>query len=71
MSASAAPESPEIDGVPLTLAAQRLAVSYAVAWRLVLVGQLRGEKTAHGWRVDPASLASMIVQRRGTMAGAA
>ena len=46
-----------IDGkIPLPLVAQRLKVAYDVAIKLVLTGQLDGEKVGTRWLVTAASL---------------
>jgi hypothetical protein len=38
--------------VPLSIAAQRLAVSWERAWRLVLQGRIRGRKVNGRWLVS-------------------
>ncbi len=42
--------------ISLSLAAQRLGVSWAVAWRLLLQGKLRGHKVRGRWFIDPISV---------------
>lgn len=47
--------------VPLTDAAMRLGRSWGQAWRLMLTGQLEGEKNSLGrWEVSEASVNRVI-----------
>ncbi len=46
--------------VPLTVAAQRLGISWPRAWRLVLTGALAGFKRDGRWFVAAASLDALI-----------
>ncbi|MHC4089801.1 MAG: hypothetical protein ACYSVY_05910 [Planctomycetota bacterium] len=40
------------DEVPLSIAAQRLGLSWERAWRLVLQGRIRGRKVSGRWMVS-------------------
>jgi hypothetical protein len=45
--------------VLLTEAALRLGISWERAWRLVLTGQLKGQKKGKRWLVDSQSLKAL------------
>ncbi len=52
--------------VPLSLAAQRLSLSWAAGWRLVLTGKLRGRRVRGRWLVSRASLDALLRERNRT-----
>jgi hypothetical protein len=45
-----------MESVPITVAAQRLGMSWERVWRRVLNGDLHGEKVGNRWLVSTASL---------------
>lgn len=51
----------DADTISLTEAAQTLRLSWSQAWRLVLKGELDGQKVGKEWRVTKAS----VTQRSG------
>lgn len=51
-----------VDGIPLAVAAQRLGVSWATAWKLVLTGDLVGKRVRGRWVVAPESLDAYIAR---------
>lgn len=56
------PHSEDLPLVPLSLAAQRLGVSWASAWRLVLTGRLTGRKVRGRWMLTESSLSRVSAQ---------
>lgn len=53
--------------IPLAETAQRLGVSWAVAWRKVLTGELEGRKNDRGkWVVTEESVTNLLAARAGT-----
>ena len=48
--------------VPLSMGAQRLGMSWASAWRLVLTGRLKGQKVRGRWMLTEASLTNVAAQ---------
>ena len=51
--------------IPLVEAARRLQISWASAWRALLVGRLDGEKIRGRWFVTRASVKYLAAQREG------
>lgn len=49
--------------IPLPVTAHRLRVSWAQAWRLLLSGELKGEKRGCRWFVFEESLEELMVER--------
>jgi hypothetical protein len=48
--------------VPLSVAAHRLGVSWAAAWKLVLTGDLDGERVGGRWVVSSASVDAYLAR---------
>ena len=53
----------EVEEVPLSIASHQLKVSWAVAWRRLLRGELNGRKVGGSWRVTRESLDRAIAQQ--------
>ena len=51
------------DTVGLVEAAQILGLSWAQAWRLVLIGDLRAEKRGGRWRIEAESVRRLAKRR--------
>ncbi len=49
--------------IPLVVACLRLGVSWDKAWRLMLTGELRGEKVSGRWYIDPRSVDECLRRR--------
>ena len=57
--------------IPLAEAALQLGISWERAWRHMLTGELRGEKTNGRWRVTASSVRALKRRLFGTKNGAA
>jgi hypothetical protein len=51
------------DQIELVLAAARLSIGYHVAHRMVLTGELRGERLGRRWMVDRRDLERLLRER--------
>lgn len=60
--------SPNSLEVPLPQAAQRLGVSWGVAYALVLQGRLKGRQVAGRWLVDAEGLLALARERETAQA---
>jgi len=56
----------ETEIVPLSIAAQNLRVSWGVAWRRLLRGELVGRQIGSRWFVTRESLESLVQQQQST-----
>lgn len=55
--------------MPLSLAAQTLGISWARAWRLVLSGELKGERREGRWWVRRASVQAYVAAKESFSGG--
>ena len=59
----------DVATVPLSIGAQRLGLSWTSTWRLVLTGELEGEKVHGRWLLTESSLrrlcARLTAEREG------
>lgn len=56
----------QVSLIPLSEAAQQLRISWQRAWRLVLTGDLSGQKVNGRWMVTTASVAQQMDLASGT-----
>ena len=52
--------------ITLSDAAQRLGISWARAWRLLLTGELEGRKSQGRWYVSERTLANVVERKSAT-----